>query len=244
MRWVPRWLGECYVKLFLEYGEKPFSSEACQRNLHKGMNSVRVALSKLAKEGYLVKERVGRRVLYRCLDPYKVVLRVEGLVKIPQQEYSPLAEEFVSESLKFLGDDLLGIVLYGSIARGEANENSDMDVLLVARDLPGSFATRVEYLYPMKRSCRDAQIELWREKAIYCSIQIYPLLPDELEVFRPLFLDITTDGKVLFDRVGLMEEKLEEWRRKLSEVRARKVVLPNRSWYWDLGVEREEVVEI
>jgi uncharacterized protein len=35
-----------------------------------------------------------------------------------------------------LGDKLIAVVLFGSRARGDANEDSDWDLLLIARDLP------------------------------------------------------------------------------------------------------------
>ena len=35
-----------------------------------------------------------------------------------------------------LGDDLVAVVLFGSRARGEADESSDWDVLIIARSLP------------------------------------------------------------------------------------------------------------
>jgi hypothetical protein len=244
MRWVPRWLGETYTTLFLEYGEDSFSSTDCQKTLGKTMSSTRVSLSKLAREGYLVKERKGRKILYTCIDPYKSLVKIEGLPSIPQTEYIPLLEEFVSEALRSLRDDLVGMILYGSIARGDADENSDMDILLVAEGLPERFTGRIEHLYPIKQRCRDIQIRLWRERGIYCNIQLYPLSPEELEGFRPLFLDITTDGIVVFDRSGLTEKRLNKWRKKLSKRGAKKVVLPDGHWYWDLGVQKGEVLEI
>ena len=36
-----------------------------------------------------------------------------------------------------LGDELLGIILFGSVARGDADEKSDIDLLVVVRRLTG-----------------------------------------------------------------------------------------------------------
>lgn len=244
MRWVPEWLGSSFARLSMEYGKGYFSAEEAQGTLGMPLGTVRVVLSKLSREEYLEKRREGRKVLYRCVDPYEVILRVGGDISIPQDDYVPLARDLVAESLKLLGEDLVSIVLYGSIARGEADENSDMDVLIVARNLPSEFSERVGGLYPIKRACQGTRMHLWEEEGIYCSIQIYPLSPEELDDFRPIFLEVTADGRLLFDRRGFMKKKLKEWRERLSELGARRVQLPDGSWYWDLNPEGRRVVEI
>jgi len=245
MRWVPEWLGQCYARLSLEFGTRSFTANECSKVIEKKLSSARVVLSKLSREGYLLKRRVGGRVEYSCIDPYEVLLRCCLDLKL-KEEYLPLAYEFLVQALKFLGDDLVSVVLYGSIARGDTHECSDMDLLLVARNLPRKFSERIEYLYPIKRRCSRRKIELWREKGIYCSIQIYPLLPSELKKFRPLFLDIVTDGVILFDRGNFMRRMMSQWRQKLKRAGAKKVVLPDKRWYWVLKPEirRGEVIEL
>src|SRR5438128_1472224 len=44
-----------------------------------------------------------------------------------------LAKEFKQEAQKILGDNLVSVILYGSRARGTANEESDMDILLLTK---------------------------------------------------------------------------------------------------------------
>ena len=43
-----------------------------------------------------------------------------------------------------LGDRLISLVVYGSVARGEAKRDSDLDLLIVARDLPKGRLKRQE----------------------------------------------------------------------------------------------------
>ncbi len=240
MRWIPEWLGTCYARLFAEFGSESFSSGEAARILGKGGSYVRVVLSKLSREGYLSKEKKGSEMTYRCAGPYEVVLKVVGSIDLPQRQHIALALRLVCESLRVLGDDLVSVVVYGSVARGEARKNSDMDVLLVARNLPRTFYDRAALIYPVKRGCRDIQTDLWRREGIHCSIQIYPVLPEELDDFRPLFLDIATDGRLLFDRRRFMEQKLAGWRTRLAEIGAKKVKLPDGRWYWDLVPRRSE----
>jgi len=41
---------------------------------------------------------------------------------------------FVEKVIELQGDNLSKIILYGSVARGEANENSDIDVLVILKE--------------------------------------------------------------------------------------------------------------
>ena len=52
----------------------------------------------------------------------------------PRQQLQPVATALQEA----LGDDLLALVLFGSRARGEANPESDWDLLLLAENLPPS----------------------------------------------------------------------------------------------------------
>lgn len=48
--------------------------------------------------------------------------------------YGKALKAFTDRVLKELGDRVESIVVYGSVARGEAGEDSDIDVLIVGRD--------------------------------------------------------------------------------------------------------------
>ena len=55
--------------------------------------------------------------------------------KIPEK-IKPILEE-VKENLKeFYGDKLKGIILYGSYARGEETEDSDIDLIILLERVP------------------------------------------------------------------------------------------------------------
>jgi predicted nucleotidyltransferase len=56
-----------------------------------------------------------------------------GAKKIPK-EISALTEEFVSKVGKLYGDRLNKVILFGSYARGEQHEESDVDYMVVLND--------------------------------------------------------------------------------------------------------------
>lgn len=57
---------------------------------------------------------------------------------LPQEEFHPFVEEYwwrlrTHDEID-VADDVLAVAVYGSVARGEADDQSDVDVLLIARD--------------------------------------------------------------------------------------------------------------
>jgi uncharacterized protein len=50
------------------------------------------------------------------------------------EDLKPILVELRSELRRCLGDELVGVYLYGSYARGEQTQDSDIDVLVVVRD--------------------------------------------------------------------------------------------------------------
>jgi len=49
------------------------------------------------------------------------------------EKYRKAADEFVRRALEKYGDKIDSIILFGSVARGEAKEDSDIDVLIVTK---------------------------------------------------------------------------------------------------------------
>ncbi len=122
-----------------------------------------------------------------------------------------------------LGEQLVALVLFGSRARGDANEESDWDLFLIARDLPEGTLKRHFYL---KAMLHDA----WRGR-----VSVLAKTPAEFEARLPaLYLDIALDGVVLYDTDKYMTERLNALRalleqRGLHRERTQREML----WHWE-----------
>jgi predicted nucleotidyltransferase len=112
-----------------------------------------------------------------------------------------------------LGEKLVAVVLFGSRARGEATEDSDWDLLVIADELPERF---MERNFLLKRLLPPE----WRG-----SVCLLVHTPSELESrLASLHLDIALDGKILYDPFGFATrwlEKLQDFIGKAGLVRKR-----------------------
>lgn len=104
-----------------------------------------------------------------------------------------------------LGQQLVSIVLFGSRARGDAKEESDWDLLVIAKDLPDRHFERY-------RRLKDIFPPNWRGR-----ISVLAKTPDEFEAVLPsLYLEIALDGLILCDRQGYASNRLRSLRRLIQ----------------------------
>ena len=121
------------------------------------------------------------------------------------QAQEALLVETVEALKRQMGSRLVAVVLFGSRARGEAQEDSDWDLLVLAHDLPPRFFQR-------HRLLRQALPAAGRG-----GISLLAKTPQEFEASLPaLFLDIALDGIVLHDSDGYLHGKLAQLRRLIG----------------------------
>ena len=149
-----------------------------------------------------------------------------------QSNYVNKIEKFVSDLKTYYKERLVSIVLFGSIARGEAKPESDIDMLIVAKDLSIDYLTRIEELI----------------KNVKYGAEIQPIIFDvkEASICRPLYLDILDEGKILYDKNDFIKGIFDKMRKRLKELGAVKIKLEDGSWYWKIkpDIKYGEIVEI
>ena len=135
---------------------------------------------------------------------------------------------------------LVSALLFGSVARGQARPDSDVDLLLVIEDLPRSLADRRRPLLEAWRETRERE----RLGPIHWDL----VVKDRAEGAHhsPLYLDMVDDGILLQDTDGFFAGVLAAMKARMAELGSRRVFLSDGSWYWDLkpGARFGEAVEI
>jgi predicted nucleotidyltransferase len=153
-------------------------------------------------------------------------------VAVTYETYRAFLDELVERLKAAFGEDgLLACCLFGSVARGEARPDSDLDLLVVhgegCRDPMGSLLAAAE-------AAQDSEA--------YRHLVAAGLRPDPFPVFlterdlweRPLILlDPLDHGIILWD-TGVLARRFATLRDRLRELGAKKVHLEDGGWYWDL----------
>ncbi|MGC9019876.1 MAG: nucleotidyltransferase domain-containing protein [Candidatus Methanodesulfokora sp.] len=128
---------------------------------------------------------------------------------------------------------LTSIALYGSVARGTAKENSDIDILIVSNDFSGSIGKRVELLFKIEKELKY-ELEWLRKHNIYTGFSFYPLKEEEALKKPLLFLDMVEDAIILYDKDRFLETILTEIKAEILRLGVKRVYIEKDSWYWDL----------
>ncbi|OGG55607.1 MAG: hypothetical protein A3F84_29310 [Candidatus Handelsmanbacteria bacterium RIFCSPLOWO2_12_FULL_64_10] len=155
-----------------------------------------------------------------------------------------LADRYAGVAQEVLGDNLTSVVLFGSVARGEAGPRSDVDLLVVCRTLPRGAFRRREVLEPVRERLQEDLDRLW-EQGI--TTDVVEVIKSEVEArqTRLLYLDMTEEAVLLFDREGFFEGVLAGVRQRLKALGAMRRRLGNVR-YWDLKPDFKpgEVIEL
>lgn len=130
--------------------------------------------------------------------------------------------ECYAEALRSeLGDNLVSVVLFGSVARGEARPSSDIDLLVVGERFP---AGRFARLRVLEGADRRIEPELERLHPLGLEPRLVPLVKTREEAARvvPLYLDMVEDARLLHDRDGFFRAVLARLRARLTELGAQR----------------------
>lgn len=244
--WLPRWLGEVYSKLYAAFDLEPFKFDEAKALLKSDKSWLNVAFSRLHSKRVLYIHAKLRPRLYRVIRPDSFLLMAAGeikdLYKIKQERYIQLVSDITTLLIKRYGK--LSVCLYGSVARGTARSESDLDLLVVSDDFKGSVSSRLDQLYELEGMVSD-EIERLRRLGIDAGISFYPLRREEVLRTPPILLDLTVDGIILHDDDFFLEGALSRLRARLTELGARRICEDD-VLYWDLKPDYKfgEVIEI
>lgn len=163
-----------------------------------------------------------------------------------QKEYQNLLKDFIRILKERFKEDIVSIVLFGSVARGNAKKKSDIDLCLIIKNLPKSRFQRNRLLSCPLADLRETRsYKELRMKGYYPDISPVLYAPEEIQDTKPIFLDMVEDAEILLDN-GTFRDKLDDIKKSMSKLNSRKIMCEDGTWYWELkpGMKLGEVITL
>lgn len=130
------------------------------------------------------------------------------------------------------GSRLVALAVFGSVGRGTPRPDSDIDLLLIADSLPDGRLPRMAEFQAIETAVERRLGDAGRE-GLHPTLAPVFKSPAEVRAGSPLFLDMTEDARILYDRDGFLQRAFADLKSRLARLGARRV-WRGTAWYWDL----------
>lgn len=147
-------------------------------------------------------------------------------------DYKPVLARLIEVLCEKCKNELVSVVLYGSVARGTAQRSSDVDLIVVIED----WVKRSEWKYKFIEIEYQIRKEFKHLLTEGFSIEFRPVILHKKEIWniKYLFIDITVEGIILYDKDNCMKTRLDALRKRLKELGSKRIQLDDGTWYWEL----------
>jgi hypothetical protein len=142
-------------------------------------------------------------------------------------------------------EDLLSIILFGSVARGKWNNASDIDLFIIftnkssLRTTINNRLTKIISDYERKSKLRNS-----KGNRLFSTIQDISLVLKDLHTFRTIYYDIAMDGIILFDRGQTGFQFLKKIKKRIEEKGLKRIFIKENDYYWERNVKFGEIIEL
>jgi len=120
------------LHILVDNPDRKFTNRELHRVTGKGLSSVNAAVDTLEALGVITVDRSGRANAVQ-IDPAMLVKADDPVTTIPQAAYHEPVRAILRRLEERVADEI-GVVLFGSVARGSADRTSDIDLFVVVKD--------------------------------------------------------------------------------------------------------------
>lgn len=158
--------------------------------------------------------------------------------------FAAFLPRLAEETENLYKERLISLVLFGSVARAAATQESDVDFLIIASSFPIGRINRVSEFNDGEERLQP-EIKKMEQEGFHPYLSPVFKTPAEVMAGSLLFLDMIFDAVILYDKDGFFETFLASFGERLDKLGARRIVQGDR-WYWDLKPDYHigEVFEI
>jgi len=158
--------------------------------------------------------------------------------------FDVLLARLLEEATRVYGAELTSLAVFGSVGRGTPTPGSDVDVLLIAKNLPSGRMPRVRQFDDVEQALES---DLVWASSLGVSTCLSPIFrtEDEMSLGGLIFLDMVSDARILFDRNEFFAVYLQRLKARLTELGSVRVKSGG-AWHWVLKPDLQpgEVFEI
>ena len=125
----------------------------------------------------------------------------------------------------------MSVVLFGSQARGTANEHSDIDLLIITEDAPDDWRQQREIInkFRISKGLADLPVSIILKNP--------DVVKTSLEVIQPLLFGILKSYKVLYDPSNFFEMQAQTYQKHMREWNVQEIS----DHVWRVGIITENV---
>lgn len=134
-----------------------------------------------------------------------------------------ILKDVVERIKQKFGENVLSIVLFGSVARGDFTENSDIDLLVIARNLPDNWRDRDEIVLEL------AEIGFEYGRPVHITLADEHEMEASIEHGAPLAFGLHDTNRIAFGRDGFFEKLMEKFNDNMKRWGVRKI--RNGEWF-------------
>jgi predicted nucleotidyltransferase len=155
-----------------------------------------------------------------------------GQIRSTNERFEPLLATLLSAVRARYAERLVSVAIFGSVGRGTPRPGSDVDVLIVADDLPSGRVARMDEFSKVEQDLAPA-LATARRAGLAPEISVVIKSREEAAAGSMLMLDMIDDARVLYDRDDFLRGALESLRVRLERLGARRIWRGD-TWHWDL----------
>lgn len=143
------------------------------------------ALNELLETRITIQRKVGRSILYKINQNHILYGKIRELIELEKKSLFNIAKEFTSSISK---EYISAIILFGSVARGDFTEKSDIDILISYKN---------ERVKKQVRTLADKILDTY-------DIHIVPIFLTQKEIderikkFDNFIITVINEGKLLY----------------------------------------------
>ena len=131
------------------------------------------------------------------------------MAQVNIEKMESILNHILRESNRRWGQDLVSVIVFGSFARGDAYEHSDIDLLIIVKNLPKGWRERGTYELSLERLGLT-----WNTP-----LQVILVEPEEIRLaidnVMPLLLEIRESYRHLFDRDMFFQKEMKHFEKMM-----------------------------